>query len=178
MEIKEALNLMNSDFKLWEKADTKDLGGGKIAKTLDLPWGIGEYTVELEGMNDSNKRRAAVGAYGEHIRGIIKERTDDEIVTSRAKAAAARAEFADSTDSDSLGTDEGLRDESVPTEAVQAAGEAYQEDVTKPVILGADFPAERAAIESRIERLEAELTSARRDLRVINAVIAAMDEES
>jgi hypothetical protein len=125
MNVQETLNIMNSDFKLWERAKGTPGKDGAIIKQLDLPWGIGLTTVTMEGMNDAGKKREAVAQYGDYIRSLIRDRTDDEAVTSRAKQAAARSQLADSTDSDSVSADTGLRDEGVQAETVQGAGQAY-----------------------------------------------------
>lgn len=177
MEIKDALDIMNSDFKLWEKSKSKDLGNGKVEKTIDLPWGIGEYSVTLEGMNDGSKRRAAVGAYGQHIRDLIKERIDDEAITSRAKAAAARAEYTRSSDSNSISTDEGLRDSPVQTQVVSTTSEAYSEDAEADVDFGEALVAKRVKIDNEIERLTANLAKLCKELRGIDAAIEAMRDE-
>ena len=177
MDIKEALAIMSSDFKLWERAEEEQLGGGKVAKTLTLPWGIGSYTVELEGLNDAGKRRSAVSAYGEHIRGVINERINDDAITSRAKAAAARSELASSEDSDSVSADEGLRDTAVPTEAVPGADEAHEADVEEDVDFGASLAARRVEVSEGIDRLTGQLDRLCKELRGIDAAIKAMAEE-
>ena len=124
MTEQEVLDMMNSDYKLWSKASDKELGNGVVAKTITLPWGIGEYTINMEGMDDANKRRAAVNAYGEHIRGIVNERIDDTAITSRAQVAAARSEQDDSGHGDSVGRIVGVLDEKLQATHDEGAEEA------------------------------------------------------
>lgn len=102
MDKVEALSKMNSDMQLWDAAESKDLGGGQVEKTITLPWGIGATSVVLEGMTDAGKRRAAVGAYGEYIRGVIDDKIGEQNVTARAKQKAASASD-DSSREDDLG---------------------------------------------------------------------------
>jgi hypothetical protein len=179
MDIRETLDCMNSDFKLWEKAESKDLGGGVVEKTITLPWGIGEVVVNLEGMNDAGKRRAAVGSYGEYIRGVIDEQTNDEAVTSRAKAALARSELANSEDSTGVNRELGVRDEEVQEASDEEASEAYEEDVSQPLGLGEVFANRRAEIIARIDRTEHRRAEANRTLdqlsKELNAIDAALE---
>ena len=177
MEVKDALDIMNSDFKLWERAVDTELGGGKMAKTLTLPWGIGEYTVTMEGMNNAEQRRNAVSEYGKHIRYVIDERTNDEGIVGRAQVAAARTEQDDSEDS--VGSDRGVgvRDEAPLQDAREETGEACKEDAEEPEQFGADFAARRLEVESRLSQLHAAATRAERELRVIKAALKAMEDE-
>lgn len=91
MNKKEALGLMQSDMKLWEAASTEDVGDAAIKKVINLPWGIGEVEVTLEGLTDAGKKRSAITSYGEYIRGIIDEQINDEAITARASQKAALA---------------------------------------------------------------------------------------
>lgn len=181
MEIKDALDIMNSDFKLWEAATEKPLGAGVVEKTINLPWGIGETTVTLEGMNDSNKRRAAVGAYGEYIRGLINERTNDEAIESRARQAAAKAEQDDS--GDSVGVDKGQPvrggsdGASLPPKTDARPSDTYEEDVADDADLRETLLARRAKVDERIGRLTEQLDTACRDLRGLDAALSAMEED-
>ena len=180
MEIKDALDMMNSDFSLWSKAETKELGGGKVEKTLTLPWGIGEHSIVMEGMTDAGKRRAAVGAYGDYIRTLIRERTDDEAITSRAKTAAGRAELADSNNSDGVDSGVGVREgggqEEVQEASNEEAEEAYGSDATEPADLRETLASRRATLDDRIESLTRQLAVACRDLRGIDAALGAMED--
>jgi len=175
MDIKETLDCMNSDFRLWERAESKDLGGGVVEKTITLPWGIGEVVVNLEGMNDAGKRRAAVGSYGEYIRGVIDEQTNDEAVTSRAKAAVARSELADSEDSTSVDRELGVRDEEVQEEGDEEPSQAYEEDASQPLGLRAVFVDRRLEIIARIDRAEHRRAEANRTLDQLSNELKAID---
>lgn len=168
---------MQSDMKLWEKASKEQAGGNNLKLTLDLPWGIGPYTVTMEGLKDAQAKRNAVGAYGAHIRGLIKERIDDEAITSRAKAAAARSEQASGPDRDSVSPNQGLRDSSVPEKAVQGAGQAYSQTSSPLVGSRESLVAERAIVENGIKILESRLAQSRKELRVIDMAIAIMEED-
>jgi len=184
VEIKEALDIMNSDFKLWEKSHTEDLGNGKVQKTIELPWGIGLYSIVMEGLTDGGKRRAAVGAYGEHIRSIIDERINDDAITSRAKVAAGRAEMAtasaesdDSGDSVGVSGELGVRDTAVQTTAVPEAAEAHGQDDTDSIDFGDGLAASRIKVSARIDKLTAELAKLCKQLKGIDAAIAAMSDD-
>ena len=180
MKINDALDIMNSDYKLWQAAVDNDVGGGRVEKTITLPWGIGEYKVTLEGMNDAGKRREAVGQYGQHIRDLIDERINDDAVTSRAKAAAARSEQADSEDSDGLDREVNVRTGTGAEEVQEAADEgpeeAYGSATEGNVDLREVLVARRAALDGRIEELTERLAVACRDLRGIDAALEAMED--
>lgn len=175
LSIQEALDIVNSDFKLWERAtDTPTKTG--VSKTLVLPWGIGEVTVNVEGVHDAKTRRNAVGMYGEYIRGLVKEATDDEAVTSRAAAKAARAEQADSGDSDGVNA-VGVSGRPPEEEATTDAGEAHEEAFETAPDLGADLLARRAALVTRLDRLRAEVERCEREGRGIDSALTAMGIE-
>lgn len=184
MDIKEALDCMNSDYKLWEKAESKDLGGGRVEKTLHLPWGIGEVSVTLEGMSDAGKRRAAVSGYGEYIRGVVNEAISDEAVSARAKQAAARVEQRDSEDSVIVGGGTRVRDAAVQAPTDAEAGEAHEGNATKPVGLRETLLARRSEIEDEAEfyvrrkaECERELKRLARDSRAVEAGIDALGDD-
>ena len=177
MEINEALNIMSSDFKLWERATDEPTGAGKIRKTLNLPWGIGEYVVDLEGMNDASKRRAAVSSYGELIRRVIKERTDDTNVTSRAQTAAADAEQVDSDNSDRVGGGQPVRGQEIQEAAYEDTDEAYQEDAESNVGWRETLIARRASIISRLEGLTAIADAGLLEVKGIDAALEATKDE-
>jgi len=179
MKINDALDIMNSDYKLWQAAEDTDLGGGRVEKAITLPWGIGEYKVTLEGMKDAGKRRDAVGQYGQHIRDLIDERINDEAITSRAKAASARAEQADSEDSDGLDRAVDVRTGTGAEEVQEAADEGPEEahgsDAEDTADLREVLLARRAKVDGRIEELTREFDLACRDRRGLDAALAAMD---
>ena len=173
MNTQEALDIMQSDMKLWETATEKDLGGGKVEKTLSLPWGIGEVKVVLEGMTDADKRRSAVAGYGGYIRDLIKERIDDEAITSRAQTAAARLESANSADGHSLDAAGGGYKDS-ETAALPKAGEAHDEDVEETEDFGATLIAREAVLLERTGRARANLAAWDKELQGIEAALKAM----
>jgi hypothetical protein len=177
MEIKDALDIMNSDFKLWEHADDEPLAGGKVQKTIDLPWGIGKHVVIMEGMNDATQRRAAVSSYGEHIRDVIKEQISDENITSRAQIAAARAESNDSGDSPSVSGEQRVRDESVQEETTEAAIEAHEEDAEVDGGWRETLVARRASLIGRIERLTVIFDGVLLEIKGVEAALEATKDE-
>lgn len=184
MEVKDALDIMNSDFKLWEKAESEDLGGGKVVKTLTLPWGIGEVKVTLEGMTDADKRRQAVAGYGNYIRDLINEATADEAIEARARQAAALAKPADSGGSPIIGGEQRVRDAAVQEETHEVAGETHEHHAKEPVSIGETLAARRLEIEDeldfyrgRLEAAEREVARLSRDLRSVERAIAAIEED-
>jgi len=187
MDIQETLDIMNSDFKLWERATGEDLGGGKVTKTINLPWGIGEVTVTLEGMTDATKRRGAVSSYGEYIRGLIDEQTNDEAITSRAQVHAANAQPTDSeSGADSLGGGpERVREPSVQEGDVPQAGQAHKEHATRPVGLREILTARKVEIDDEVEYFTErrdtsieELIALAQDLKAVEAGLAALGDDN
>jgi len=170
METQELLSIMQSDMKLWDKASTEEVGPGKVVKTLDLPYGIGEYSVTLEGLNDADKRRSALASYGAHIRQIVKERIDDEAVTARAKAAAARSEQVDSGDS-ILVDPQGVPVAQRKTPPVQGTSGAHEEDAEEDGDLGEALAAKGTALRERIGRAEDNLAKWKKELAMIEAAL-------
>lgn len=156
----EIIGLMQSDMKMWDSAATKDLGDGKIMKTIVLPYGIGETTVTLEGITDAGKRRNAVAGYGEYIRGLIDEQINDEVITSRAQQAAQEASERASSlhDTDGVG---GVQRAPVPREeTVPSHGEIF-------------IPT-RETIGGRLDELERQLRDHQTAVRVRSAEIAGL----
>ena len=176
LSIPDALDIVQSDMKLWDKSETEPLPGGAVRKSINLPWGIGEVSATLEGMNDAEKRRAAVGAYANYIRDIVKQATDDEAVTSRAKAQAARSEQVDSADGVRSGT-EGVPVAATEATPVEGADEAYEEATEGAAGFGEALTARRTALSERIGRVESDLARWRRELKGIDAALAAMEDE-
>jgi len=78
--------ILHSDMKLWEAAQEED--GEKF---LELPFGVGRVAISLEGIDDGAKRAAAVGSFGDYIRGRVADRISDEGITARVGSKAARA---------------------------------------------------------------------------------------
>lgn len=184
MEIKDALDIMNSDFKLWENAVSEELGNGRVAKTITLPWGIGEYRVELEGMNDATRRRSAVSAFGEHIREVINDRIDDESITSRAKVKSARVEQDHSSNSDGLGGELRVLESPVQEEADEDTEEAHEELTARSIGLREVLVIRRTEIIDDIDFFNKRRDAAAKelgllaiDLVAVNAGLEALGDE-
>ena len=173
MNKEDALDLMQSDMKLWDTAK-KQVKGNKVEVTLDLPLGIGEHTVTLEGMDNAQGKRNAVGAYGEYIRGLIDEQINDEAVTARAKAAAARSEPDDSPDGFGVDPNAGVQHAAGEAEAVQATGETHQGSDEGHADFGTTLIARESALRARVERAEANITSWNKELVGVVAALEAM----
>jgi hypothetical protein len=90
MNEKELREILQSDMKLWDSAETTE-DGNAVTKVLDLPYGIGRTEVRLEGLDNGAARRSACEGFGSYIRELVNERIGDEAVTARAKQAAAKA---------------------------------------------------------------------------------------
>lgn len=174
MNINDALDVMQSDMKLWDTAKKKGLKGGKVEVTLDLPWGIGVHTVTLEGMDNAEGKRKAVGVYGNYIRDLIKEQTDDEAVTARAKAAAARSEPDDSPDGFGFDPNAGVQHAAGKAETVQATDTAHGEDAEGNADFGATLIARESYLLKVTERARADLTRWDNELQGISAALKAM----
>lgn len=83
-------SIIQSDFKLWEKADTVQ-DGGTITKRLVLPHGIGDFQISFEGVNNAEGRRNAAAVWGDAVRNEVDNKIGDESVTARAAQRAAQA---------------------------------------------------------------------------------------
>lgn len=87
MNESELIGILHSDMKLWEKAVTSAHEKG-IAKTLELPYGIGETTVVFPEDN-----LGAVQTYGGMVRGWVKEaRGEEALEAKRLERLAAEAQ--------------------------------------------------------------------------------------
>jgi hypothetical protein len=184
MDIQETLDCMNSDYKLWSKAESQELPGGRVVKTLNLPWGIGDVVVTLEGLNDAGKRRDAVGSYGEYIRGVIEEAISEDAVTARAQQAAARTKQDDSGDSPIYSGEPRVRNTAVQETANAEAGKTHQAATKEHAGLGETLAARRLEIEddvayftARRDEAERELRQLAKDRRAIEAAIASLGED-
>ena len=90
MNEQELQSILNSDMKLWDRAETIE-EGTTLIKVLDLPYGIGRTEIRLEGIDDAIKRRGALESFGEYIRGIVENKIGEESITARAQSKAALA---------------------------------------------------------------------------------------
>jgi hypothetical protein len=163
----EIMSILQSDMKLWDSAATTDMGDGTLIKTLDLPFGLGETTITLEGLTNGLKRRSAVEQYGGYIRGLIEECINDEAITARAQQAAAKTSEDTSPIYVGHEADRPERAEVPREEAVSSYGQAL-------------IPS-RENTDSRIDEIErfirsseAEISLCRRELLALQAYREAM----
>ena len=123
MDEKELRAILNSDFKLWNAADTVE-EGNVVTKTIELPYGIGPFTLSFEGAADAKGRRNATSIFGQSVRDAVEERISEESITARAAQKAAMAsEDSGGGDSGDGGDTPGSGDVSTQ-EAVSAFGTA------------------------------------------------------
>jgi hypothetical protein len=174
LSVKDALDIMQSDMKLWERAEKNPVDGGGVALSLHLPWGIGLYTVNLEGMGDAKGRRNALGAYGEHIRGVIKERIDDESITSRAKSAAARSEQDDRRDSP---RNDRVPEPTGPATTPKGPRKAHRQTSSALISDREALIAERIEVVEAIKSANEDIRRWERELRIIKSVLSIMEED-
>ena len=174
LTVEEIQSIMQSDMKLWETADTEQPTPTSITKSLNLPYGIGETSVTLEGLTDAGSKKGAVAGYGDYIRNLIRDRTDDEAVEARAKQAAARAEQADIENGVYVGT-AGVPSASLTQAPVQGAAQAHQEDAGEHAGIGATLIAQRAELRGRVNKAQANLATWRRELNALEAACAALE---
>jgi hypothetical protein len=173
---------MQSDMKMWDLATTS-VEGTTITKSLTLPWGIGEVTINFEGVKNAQGKRAAVEMWGSHVRELVKERIDDEAVTRRAQLqAASRTEEAieavgeDNSGRIPEGSPEG--GPAGPTSSPGIVPEAvppHAEDGKEFISSGAGFAARRSELRGYIQRAESNLARARKELAAIEAALAVME---
>jgi len=109
--------ILQSDFKLWEAATSKDESPTSVTKVIDLPYNIGITTVTLEGMDDANKRRSALAGFGDYIRGLVDNAVGEESITARARQKAARDGDRDGGQSDGGGSHTSRRGRTFPIKA-------------------------------------------------------------
>ena len=88
MSPSELLEIIQSDFKLWENSET-EVVGDTIKKTIHLPHGIGEFSISFGGITNATGRRNAAAMWGESIREEVDNAIGDEAVTARAAQRAA-----------------------------------------------------------------------------------------
>ena len=183
----EVYAMMQSDMKLWESATTEHKGS-TITKAVILPFGIGEFRVNFEGVDNGIKRRAAAEQWGAMVRERVKDRVGDESVTARAQQAAAlrqsegEAEGLGSSDN-GHGTGDsapvGLQDQSAVLPAasafpVQAHGGPAQDDQGPQ---GTDFAARAEWLRGRIGEGERQLKGWRRELKALDAALSVLGED-
>lgn len=178
MTTQEVLSIMQSDLALWDNASTEDLGEGTVRKVLELPWGIGNYEVTLEGLTNGVKRREALGQYGAHIRAVVADQINDDAIESRAKGAAQKAEQGHSGDS-VLYTPPGVSN----TQGTQAPKESpegsHETDAEGSLTLGAMLIARGTEARDDLIKAIGQCDDTRRgltvELKVVEAALAAME---
>ena len=171
----ELSQVLNSDFKLWEFAETEE-NGTSITKSLNLPLGIGEVSVTLEDVHDATTKRGAVEAFGDYVRGLVRERTDDEEVTARAEAARQRA-MQDDLDHGIYVGQQRVQDPSAKEETLQGAVQTHDGDDEGDGGLGAVLFAKRATLRERVNGARADLARWTKELKALDAACAALEED-
>lgn len=163
----EFLQIMQSDSKLWDYAETVQ-DGGAVTKTLQVPWGIGEVSVTLEGMGDVNGRRAAFSAFGEYIRGLVNDRISEEAITARAEQADKRTGATSDRQPDSTSPSPEESAEILSKEAVEAhdGPSTYSAD---PSIRLVELRAASDRAKAFIESTETEVRALEAYMEIINA---------
>jgi hypothetical protein len=175
MNEQELREILQSDMKLWDRAETTE-EGNTVTKVLDLPYGIGRTEVRLEGLDNGAARRSACEGFGSYIRDIVNERIGDESVTARAKQAAAKASEDTGGVPDESGDDSarrGWEDDggaaSVPDSETVASHDVITFDVTA---MG-----NRAnAIRERLAVYAEDMDTLRRELRGIEAYLEVYND--
>ena len=176
MNEQELNQILQSDIKLWELAEETSTVPGVYEKTLDLPYGIGPTMVRLENIDDAIKKRGAVAAFGEHIRSLIKDRTDDEAVTARAQQAAAKAEQRDIENGIYVGA-QGVSDTPTPSASLPGTGSPHQGNAEGYAGIGDALTAQRAELRERVNRARSDLAVWTRELKALDAACAALEED-
>jgi len=161
MTEQELNEVLQSDMKLWETAETT-MDGDTVTKMLDLPYGIGEYIVTIEGVTDAEKRRAAVTGFAESVRDVVRDKIDDDAITARAQQAAARASEA----TDSLLVEGGIG--SIRSEKISDS-QTVQAHVPEAYETGKGGANTVDGLRARIEATEAAITLWRKELKALEA---------
>ena len=174
---RELNQMVQSDNKLWENAETIDTGNGTLTKTLFLPHGIGQFSLTFEGVHDAAGRRNASGVWGESVRYAVEEAIGDEAVSSRAAQAAALA----GTDTSRILSSDGsntLRSEPVPSqEAIPTLGEAPTSGATPSDRLH-ELVAYRATLEDLITEAHKRLKGLDREVKALEAYKEIMNDSA
>lgn len=165
----ELIDMMQSDMKLWDNAQTKEGPGGVIEKVIDLSaFGLDkEWTVRMEGITNAEQRREAVAIFGSHVRAAIKEKIDDEAVTARAAAQAAYSRGSADRLADSVGTDRTGSKEIFGPSAVPTSYEAA--DFHTELTDRAEF------LRGRIAEYDRQSRAWRKELMAVEAALRAYD---
>lgn len=173
---REFLNLMNHDTKLWNMAEKVMDGSNMILTLRNVPWGIGDLEVTLEGMDNAIAKRNAVGAFAQYIRSEVDERINDEAVTARAAQDAAFARANASELSMDRGNDRG-------SAGVAGAGAQVQEVANQKAVspfgqieaLGSHPATRLSDLRRFVEQAEAVIAEARDYIAKYNKEIKALE---
>lgn len=90
MDKREFRQIVNSNDKLWSLATTENIKTGAVRKSIDVPL-VGTVTLSFEGMDNAEGRRAAFEIWGDHVRGLFEDATDDETIVAKAQLRDAKA---------------------------------------------------------------------------------------
>lgn len=173
-------DVMQHDVRLWDMAEHKDNPDGTITKTLrNMPWGIGDLEVTLEGLDNAIKRREAVGSFANYVRDVIDERINDEAVEARATQAAALASPDPSELSVDVGPNRGAA--GVGREREEVSPVANQEAVPafeQPTNRTAD-PAHRLSeLRTGVEGARAYIATASTEIKALEAYMEIINEST
>jgi len=171
--------IINSDMKLWERASTSPHEKG-IAKTFDLPYGIGVRTVVFP-----EASRGAVEQFGPIVRGWVDEVKGEAAAERGRLERLAKEARAEATGEVSDRAAEGVQSESGDTVSEGALSTSAEEAVSASIQAVADSTGlsdRRAALVTAIDLLEARIFNDRRSLkslekeyRAINAALEIMN---
>lgn len=172
MNMQEMLNICQSDFGLWNKSNPQELAPGEITLTIEAPWGTETQTIG--GIIDAKTRQAGVQWWGNHIRGIVEEHTDDALIQSRATQAAAEKESRDSESGIYAGPGE-VRNPRREEGAKEEDSRPPVQHAEEPTDFRASLIARRTEIAGRANEAQSNLTRWRRELKAMDAALAAME---
>lgn len=170
--------IVNSDMKLWEYASVNPHPQG-IAKTLILPWGLGERTIVFPPAKSAQEKVGQVEQFGATIRGWIDEikRAGEE---DRAERFAREARATENGPSPGGGAGSS---EPAAGGAPQVADQAPVPSPVEVAETGPDFASRANALErairdeasyirdahDRIKRWNKELTALRAAMEIMDA---------
>ncbi len=178
MNTSEWLSIMHHDVKMWELAEKEEVRGGLQLTMRDMPWGIGDAVVTLEGITNAIERQNAVGSYGAYIRGLIDEEINDEAVEARAKQASAFAREDADTAALGLGRD---RDSAgvggTPSPVQGVVGEDAVPTFMQAATVSADPTTRLAELRAAVGEAQAYITSTSREIKALEAYVAVMETQ-
>jgi len=161
-------SILNSDFKLWESADTVE-EGKTVTKTMDLPYGIGEFSLTFEGIGDAGGRRNAAGIWGEAVRNEVENKISDASVTARAAQKAALSGANDGGDRTSDGGFAGGSEAVSDTKTVSA--------FSPPSTLAADPDRRLHELRDYFSSLRGESRRVEREIKALTAYMEVLNAQ-